>query len=168
MKLKILIGLLVVLIALNLGTIGSYLYLQLGKERDKKEFRPPYTGYFEPHKRPELNLDRGQRRQLAVLLREFYRESKDRRLEIRQLEFDIFNSLQNENVNDEQIKKNLRKISDLRFEISQMAIQKMREAKQFLSPEQQRRFFNAIMEKQSSMSEGRGHIKGPNFPSDLH
>ncbi len=161
MKIKVLIGVLVFLIAINLGTIGSYIYLRLTNENRK----PGNKAFGEfpdmPAERPDLRLNREQRQQLIRLLRDFNEESRETRLQIRELEKEIFQLLQENQVPMKKVEQELKKMSELRLDISQLAIKKMIDAKKFLTTQQQARFFNDIMHERPSIPERRGGFRPP-------
>jgi Spy/CpxP family protein refolding chaperone len=161
MKIKILIGVLLVLIVINLGTIGTYLYLQLSRDKN-----PPWSQTRQrsfPHdQRPEMKLDKQQRQQLRNLLMEFRQENQETRSQIRELERITFDLLQKENVPVSQINQNLKQLSDQRLKLMEAAVEKMIKAKSFLNPEQQKRFFDFIMESRPAIPAGpRSQPGGP-------
>jgi len=153
MKIKILIGVLLVLIAINLGTIGTYLYLQLNRDKNphwNQSRVPP----FRPDHRPEMRLDKKQRQQLRTLLMEFQQENQESRNQIQELEGNTFELLQAEKVPVDQINQNLKQLSDLRLKLMEAAVEKMIKVKSFLNPEQQKRFFDFIMESRPAIPFG--------------
>lgn len=166
MKIKILIGILLVLIVINLGTIGTYLYLQSTRDRNFPHWdqnrRPP----FPPSHRPEMKLDREQRHQLRNLLQEFQQENKDIRNQIWELERTTFDLLQQENIPQNQVNENLKQLSDYRLKLMTAAVEKMIKAKSFLNPEQQKHFFDFIMESRPASTFGREPAGGPHAPPD--
>ena len=164
MKVKVLVGVLVFLIAVNLGTIGSYVYFQLTGNNQRQGF-----GKLEEFPEPlpsgmELHLNRQQRHQLMSVLRNFNAESREARIQIRELEGEIFRYMQEDPVPLEKVEQNLKKMSDLHLEVTQMAVKKMIDAKQFLTPQQQRRFFISIMRERPEMPEGRRIFRSPRSP----
>jgi Spy/CpxP family protein refolding chaperone len=166
MKIKILIGILLVLIVINLGTIGTYLYLQSTRDRNIPRWdqnrRPP----FHPNHRPEMKLDRKQRHQLRNLLREFQQENKDIRSRIWELERTTFDLLQQKNIPQDQVNQNLKELSEYRLKLMTAAVEKMIKAKSFLTPEQQKPFFDIIMESRPAPPFGMEPGAGPPSPPD--
>ncbi|HQU71427.1 MAG TPA: periplasmic heavy metal sensor [Calditrichia bacterium] len=142
MKIKVLIGILVVLIVVNLATIGSFLFYRFGPR--EHGFRPPPMVEGGPEQ-----LSREQRRELFKLLREFGDETENLREEITELEKKLFELLQQENIPEAAVDSTLREIQERRLAMSKFAIQKMGVAKTFLTPEQQKRFFSAIIQARS-------------------
>ncbi len=146
MKVKILISILLVLIAINLGTIGTYVYLQIFRGKEKPEWKRPHTSRDFRPPRVEMNLNQEQRQRLRQLLKEFQQENEKTRQEIWALEKDLFVLLEQDSVSLTEIKMNLQKISERRLKLMEAAVSKMIKAKSFLHPEQQKRFFDFIME----------------------
>lgn len=161
MKVKVLVGVLVFLIALNLGTIGSYVYIQLTGNNHRPGFNKLEELPEPPPHRMELHLNRQQRQQLVSVLRDFDEESRPSRIQIRELEGEVFRYMQEDSVPLEKVEQNLKKMSDLRLKVTQMAVKKMIDAKQFLTPQQQRRFFNSIMRERPEMPDGRRFFRSP-------
>jgi Spy/CpxP family protein refolding chaperone len=145
MRIKILIGILILLIAVNLGTLGSYLYMEFFKKTGPSEWERPPRPHFRPLDRPELQLDREQRKQLRNLLKEIHQESQSLRKQLWETEKSTFVLLQHDTLSMKQIDENLKLMADPRIQMIRIAILKMQQAKSFLSAEQQEHFFNAIM-----------------------
>ncbi len=144
MKVKILIGVLLFLIAVNLATIGSYIYLRVRHDRDNTWKRERYDHRLRD-KRPDLRLDSKQRKQLFSLFQSYRSETDSQRQQIGVLEGQTFDLLQKDPVPIDSVKQNLQRIADIRYDISLHIIQKLMEAKSFLNPDQQHAFYNAIM-----------------------
>jgi len=140
MKIKILVGILVILIVVNLAALGSFLYMQWRN--------PPLPEFPRMGQGPrfELNLDKSQRQQLRALLREFRTETKPLNDQIHQLEDEIFELLQEDAADPGGIEDRLKEISALRLEISNRIIAKFYETREFLSPVQQRHFYRSLMQ----------------------
>jgi uncharacterized membrane protein len=155
MKIKLLIAALVLLIAINLGTLGSYVYIQFFKEKRPSPAemfgRPP----FAPGERPDLRLKKEQRKQLRNLLMEFGEETEILRTQVMELEQETFLLMQQTPVSMETVDQKLKEISDIRLTIMQRAVKKMINAKSFLSPAQQRHFFKAMTFSRPGMHKGR-------------
>jgi len=159
MKVKILIGVLLFLIAVNLATIGSYVYFRFTGpppghlfNRELRGRRPFNRGPGGP---PELRLNRRQRQQLFKQLSEFRRETQSQRRKINRIERKTFQLIQQDLVPVDSVNANLKEISDIRLEISRHIIKKMIAAKSYLTPKQQHEFYNAIM---------RARAERPNRP----
>jgi len=140
MKVKILVGILVFLIVVNLATLGSFLYMQW-RNPPQPEFQRMGQG-----PRVELNLDKSQRQQLRALLREFRTETEPLNDQIHQVEDEIFALLQEDAVDPGQVEDKLKEIAALRLEINKRIIEKFHETREFLSPVQQQHFYRSLMQ----------------------
>jgi uncharacterized membrane protein len=159
MKLKILLGVLVFLIVLNLATIGTFLYLHftrpapppfLATEMEPESagpMRPPRLRHFPPE----------QRKELVGLLEEFRNETSALRLRAMDLEGEAFDLMQKDPFPAARVDSLLREISATRLEISRTAVRKLVKAKTILPPEEQRIFFDAILQARPS----HGPLHGP-------
>jgi len=144
MKVKILIGVLLFLIAVNLVTIGSYVYLRFRHDNDNAWKREHYDHRLR-NKKPDLRLDAKQKKQLFSLFQSFRSETDSLRQQIGSLEGQTFDLIQRDPVPMDSVKQNLQRIADIRYDISLHIIQKLMEAKSFLNPDQQHEFYKAIM-----------------------
>lgn len=149
MKTKILIGILVFLIVINLATIGTYIYLKVTHERAyTTELLPPGGRMPQgmPGNDPMMQLTEEQRHKLFDLMHGFHEEARTLNARVMDIERETFKLLHETPVPQEKVDAKLKEISDIRLEISKKAARKLIEAKEFLSPEQQERFFDAIMQ----------------------
>lgn len=147
MKLKILIGLLIFLIVVNLATIGSYIYFRTddGGDRIIPRFGDGFPSKFQ--KPPHLNLDREQMHQLLELRMGFERDTRELSEQIRKLREDIFQMLKNDPVSLEEIEQKLQEISRLRMQIDKAAINKLIEAQEYLTPVQRDHFLRFLLKE---------------------
>jgi uncharacterized membrane protein len=160
MKLKVLVGFLVLLIAINLGTIGSYLYFQIS-EKDKAFIPPEQTQPpFNHVERRSLRLKKNQRRELRKLLHELHYESQDLRLKLMRLEEETFSLLQADTIAAIVLDEKLKAVAMVRLEMSRKAVRKLIETKSFLSPDQRQHFFEAIMQVRPGGPGLRGNFPG--------
>jgi uncharacterized membrane protein len=145
MKTKILIGILVFLILINLATIGTYLYLRATRP-DAGALLPgegfPPGG---PLRDPMAQLAPEQRERLGDLMRGFHEETRALHNQVRGLEETTFRLLHQDPVQNDSVDLALRRMADLRLDISRKAARRLIDAKAFLSPEQQDVLFDAIM-----------------------
>ena len=143
MKLKILVGILVFLIVVNLATIGTYLYYHF------KGNSTEFSGQFPPlgprGESPMAQLSQAQRKKLIELMDGFRSATGNLHDRIRTLEDEISELLQQDPVQKENIDTKLKEIADVRLDISKMAVAKLIEAKSFLNARQQEGFYNAIL-----------------------
>jgi uncharacterized membrane protein len=149
LKIKLLVGILVFLIVVNLATIGSFVYMRWS-HRDA-----PPPGYFDhrgfDHRRgpwadrdARMRFPREDRQELMGLLRELRDETQDLRDRIDELEGQTLRVLQQDPVPRAQLDSLLEDIAATQLLISRKATDKLIEAKIHLSPEQQKMFFEAI------------------------
>jgi len=131
-KLKILIGVLVFLIVVNLATIGSYIYFRV--QHKPVEFVGDFPGRFS--RPPNLDLDREQRRQLLDLRKSFEKDTREISDEIKKTRGEIYEILKQDSVPMTVVEEKLRKAANLRMQIEEIAIKKLVEARHHLSPQQ--------------------------------
>lgn len=145
MKVKILVGILVFLIVVNLATIGSYIYFRMERRSDRiSRFRDNnFPERFQ--KPPHLDLDREQMHQLLELRMSFERDTRELSERIRGLREDIFQMLKNDSVSMTDIEGKLEEISRLRTQIDKAAINKLIEAQEYLTPVQRDHFLRFLL-----------------------
>ncbi len=153
MKIKVLIGLLVLLIIVNLAALGSFIFFQ---SRSEPKGKPPFGG----PPSGAMDLSREQHRQLRKLMRNFMDEIRPQNEEIRQLESDILELVQQDSVDKDAINRKMQEISAIRLTLSHKAIDQFVEMKTFLSPEQQKHFFHLLMQGKPPHRPGRGQGRG--------
>lgn len=147
MKVKILVGLLVFLIVVNLVTLGSYIYFRWKENRIYAHWRTmrhrehAMAGKFP--REPFLTPD--QRKKLGKVLREteqqlhpFYRKNF-------QLQKKLYHQLLNPQPNMDSINAYLAQIESLQTQIHHKRIEKLLETKSFLDSTQQRILFWRLM-----------------------
>ncbi len=133
MKIKILVGLLIVLIVLNLATIGSYVYFRWVQPPPPPEFPPPPPHRkFPPSRAMQLRPE--QRIKLHRLRKEFMKEARPYRQEIGRLRQDIIGLLLQEEVDTAAIYRKLEEISALQMNIEKQAINLILKTREFLTP----------------------------------
>jgi uncharacterized membrane protein len=134
MKIKILVGVLVVLIVLNLATVGSYVYLRWVK--------PPFREFpgFErpemPRMHPRMRLDSKQREKMQGMRMKFFESVQPDQKRIGELRNEIFEMIQQDNVDTTAIDRKLGEIADLHKKIEMKAIEMLVRSRTFLSPQQ--------------------------------
>jgi Spy/CpxP family protein refolding chaperone len=165
MKTKVLIGILIFLIVVNLATIGTYVYMRLTHRRAFTEQPGPPGGGMPPGmpgNGPMAQLTEDQRHKLFDLMSGFHEETYALNEHAAEIERETFKLLHEDPVPQEKVDARLKEISDIRLEISRKAAQKLVRAKEFLAPEQQERFFGAIM--QSHQGIGGPPMRGGDMP----
>ncbi|NGP75131.1 periplasmic heavy metal sensor [Balneolaceae bacterium YR4-1] len=161
MKVKTIAGALIFLVVLNIGLLGTIVYLHVADQRPpiarllnpEPKYEPPFASHFEKIE----NLSPEQQQKLTQLVKSYRAEIEPLREEIRLREEEMFNALINqEGVDSVSSQQTLREIADLRLEIGKHALESLQSAKTFLSEDQQRIFIKRIM------SAGRSNGPGPN------
>lgn len=148
MKLKFLVGVLVLLIVVNLVAIGTFLYIHFTRPEPPGHFSSPGMMRSPAPTRAQRlrHLQSEHREELMTLLGELREETSELRTRLSRLENDAFDLMQVDPVPSAQVDSLLREISTARFEISRVAARKLIKAKAVLPPEEQRMFFDAILE----------------------
>lgn len=160
MKLKVLIGVLVFLIVVNLATLGSYLYFRMTPQPDfPPEFIPGDPGSPEGrmHRPPWLAPEKRQK--MRALLERLRSETDTLQQQLGKAEEELFDLLQQESAPDT-IERKLEEVARLRLAMSQKALEKLIEAKQFLSPEERRIFFQFIIQSRPGLKGRRSGFPG--------
>ena len=148
MKVKVLIGILVFLIIINLATIGSYVYFKANRAdrlrdfpRSERAFRHPFAKTGDP----EQDITAEQRKKILLLFRQFRNETKEINKQIMKKQNEMVLILEKDSVDSDRVNLIMQEISDLRMDIGKVAINKIIESKTFLKPKQRKRFFDAIL-----------------------
>ncbi len=146
MKLKILIGVLIFLILINLATIGSFVYMQMnGSKNNQAGKRFNGRGMPPPPEELLLKLNKKQKEQLRGMLDKFQVKVQPYKEQIRVLDDETYKLLIQKPVPKDELNANLKKISDIRLKISQLALENMLDVKGILSSEQLELFYNAVI-----------------------
>lgn len=158
MKVKILIGLLVFLILVNLATIGTFLWMVsrgpgAGDVRRGWFGKPHMNAPFAEGRRMR-HMPAEQKERLEALLQSFRDETIDMRTRIHELEAQTFAQMQRDPVPVERVDSLLDELSATRLAMSKLTARKLIESKSFLSPEEQGMFFNALLGPHPGMHEG--------------
>ncbi len=161
MKIRILVGVLVLLILVNLGTIGTYLYLHFTHRPEP----PALDGGPRP---PLAALSPEQREKLGDLMEGFRRETRDLNEQARMLEDSTVALLERNPVPDDLVDAQLKQLADLRLEISKKAARKLALAKSFLSADQQQGFFMSVMKARPAFPGGPPPPPGAGMPPGRH
>ena len=96
------------------------------------------------------------------LLNEFRSETEEIRQNIHEDENLLFDLMQKDEIPRAEVDSLLEEITRARLEIRKLAVNKLIESKTHLSPHQQQRFFDSILQTRPGhrMGEGRHHMKG--------
>jgi len=144
MKLKIWIVILSFLTVINLTAVAAILVHHV-------DFRPQGDELREPEDRSRFmergrhRLPREERKRFMELFHEFRDDTEDLRERTTMLENEIVDLMRQDPVAREALDSLLVEVSALRLEISRKATDRMLEAKEFLTPEQQEMFYRAIL-----------------------
>ena len=179
MKVKIVVGILVFLIVLNVAALGTFIYYG-HFSRPPMPPAPVSRGASPERSAPGSgpwlrHLPHKERGELFNLLEEFQRETRDLRTRALSLEDEAFGLMQRDPVPTARVDSLLSEISAARLEISRIAARKLIVSRTVLRPEQQRMFFDAILGARPAPREAReprwgdrrmrGHAGGTDFDS---
>ena len=149
MKIKIAVGVLFFLIILNLATIGSFVYFRFFQEpEDQIDFpsrRRPLEPPFEGGDVPAHWLRPEEREQLRGLIHDFRLDTQELKMNIHDLEEEIFELMSRDSLPTGEIDSLLEEMSAIRLRISRKAVEKLIHAKSVLSPDQLELFYGAIL-----------------------
>lgn len=165
MKTKVLVGVLLFLIVINLSTIGVFVYhlLRPGPiEREPLPFEAgPRPGMMGPGS-PMTAMKPEVRERMHKLMTGFQEETRDLQQRIVALEDTTVAMLKNDPPPMGRISENLKQLSDLRLLMNEKAVHNLLKAKSFLTQEQQDMFFRAIMQARPQVGRyGGGMGRGP-------
>ncbi len=149
MKLKILIGVLVFLIVLNLATIGTFLFVHFGHGPRKGRMRlggPRTAARMMDRARALTPFRSEEREQLMDLLHDLRQETRELRERINDLEGEALRALHEDPISKAKVDSLLGEISAVQLEVSKKATAKLIETQSFLTKAQQRIFYDAILE----------------------
>jgi len=172
MKTKMLVGILLFLIIINLSTIGVFVFHMLRGPKEAETMAREggrLPGMMTPES-PMMHLQPEVRDRMHQLMTSFREDTRDLQQKIFVLEDTTVALLKNDPPPMGRISDNLKQISDLRLLINQKAIHNLLRAKSFLPPEQQDMFFRAIMQARPQMGRygagmmGRGPMWGRQMP----
>jgi Spy/CpxP family protein refolding chaperone len=168
MKTKVLVGILLFLIVVNLSTIGVFVFHMMRGPKEAELGGPEgiRPGSMMAPESPMMRLQPEVRERMHKLMVSFREDTKELQQKIFVLEDTTVALLKNDPPPMGRISDNLKQISDLRLLINQKAIHNLLQAKSFLPPEQQEMFFRAIMQARPQQARygagmmGRGMMRG--------
>jgi hypothetical protein len=172
MKTKVLVGILLFLIVVNLSTIGVFVFhvLRGPKEAELMSLEGGRPAGMMAPEAPMMRLQPEVRERMRKLMVSFREDTRDLQQKIFMLEDTTVALLKNDPPPMGRISDNLRQISDLRLLINQKAIHNLIQARSFLPPGQQDMFFRAIMQARPQPGRygagmmGRGPMWGRQMP----
>jgi hypothetical protein len=160
MKIKFLVGALVLLIVVNLAVIGTFVAMNLSR-------RPPEPGMrgipaVAPHgdrerRRPRFPAE--HREELVAQLRELREETEPMREKMAALEEEMFVELRADSVDEVLIDSLLLEISAIQLDMRKAATRKLLKSREILPPEHRDVFFRAMLNARKGrvgMMEHRG------------
>ncbi len=151
MKMKVLVGVLIVLIAMNLAALGAFLAVQK-QHRDVSEW---HRGDRRArHERLMSQLGPEEREKVRASMKEFHEQNGDLMRETRQLEEDAIASMRKDPVPRAHIDSLLEQISANRLEIARRATDQMISLGETLTPEQREHLMNAIVRMRGGRRSG--------------
>ena len=139
MKTKVLVGVLLFLILVNLGTIGVYVFRLLRPGPPEAAFLSDREG------QPALALRPEAREHLRGVMERFQEDTRDLQKEAEQIEDSTVALLCMEHVPMEQVQTSLRSLADVRLRLSTHAVASLLAAKPYLRPEEQNTFFRSVV-----------------------
>lgn len=157
MKIKFLVGALILLVIVNLAAIGTVIMM-----RARRLPMPERRGIRAVAPEGELRsrrtrIPREHREELMVQLHDLQQETEPFRERIADLEGQMFETLHAEQASEAVIDSLLSEISNVQFEMSKVATRKLIEAKEILPPEHWEMFFRAML----NARRGRMGMMGP-------
>jgi Spy/CpxP family protein refolding chaperone len=160
-----LIYLVIFSLALNLGTIGTFVYQRHQDQQEKAAAtaKPPL-----PLRSlwRELNLDNSQRQALRGLFPEHHRRVSEIRQELSQKRQELFNLIQDDNTPMTSIRAKVKEISALQGSLEEEMVRFMLAFKKNLTPSQQAAFLSKVRTRLCGagacgpMGPGFGHPRG--------
>ncbi len=146
MKIKVLVGVLVFLIVLNLATIGTWLYFRFVQpEPPGWKQPPPWSAPMRPGMRPPIeDLTRAQRQQLRQLIREMRQAKRPVEQQLRQLHYMLRLALIDSTVSTDSLQVLLDSLASIQRQLNEITIEYFLQAREFLTPQQRQRIFRHL------------------------
>jgi len=164
MKTKVLVGILLFLIVVNLSTIGVFVYHILKAGPPPVESFPYGDGRamgMMSGESPMMHIQPEVRERMHAMMMGFREEIKENQQKIMVLEDSTVAMLKIDPPPMNRINANLRMLSDLKLSINEKAVHNLLQVKSFLNPDQQEMFFRAIMQTRPQMAGGGSMGRGP-------
>ena len=165
MKTKVLVGILLFLIVVNLSTIGVFVYHILLSPPKGREF-PMVEGVRPPGamgaQSPMMDVKPEVMEHVHKLMAQFHDDVSSLQQQIFDLEDSTVAMLKNNPPPMDRVNENLKRVSDLRLMINQKAVHNLLAAKSLLPPEHQDMFLRAIIQARPQPGQmGGGMGRGP-------
>ncbi|MCB9058282.1 MAG: hypothetical protein H6627_06930 [Calditrichae bacterium] len=142
MKVKVLSGILIFSLALNLAVIGTFLYHRFDRP---DAFFPPEGA--KPPFIKDMDLDEDQRREMFELFNKFRRSSMNDMKDIFRIEQQLFDEIMANNINMNAVDSLNNLIASKKSELSSKAINNFIRTKKFLTKEQQEHFLKSLLQQ---------------------
>jgi Spy/CpxP family protein refolding chaperone len=171
MKTKVLVGILLFLIVINLSTIGVFVYHLIRPGTPDPELIPPEgvpPQAMMGRGMPMMRLQPEAREQMMKLMAGFREEIRTYQQQIFALEDSTVALLIVDPPPMTRVNENLKKLADLRLLINEKAVHNLLKAKKFLGPEEQEAFFRAIMQARPQAMRMSGGMGGPMRGRGMH
>jgi uncharacterized membrane protein len=144
MKIKLLVGALVLLVVMNIAAVGVFLLVQTRAPRPPIEWRD--EGMDPAHVPIARRLSLEERRRLFAAMRSFHEETRALAQETRALEDDLIASMGRSPVSQAHVDSLLQQISDNRLEIARRATDRMIAMGDSLTAEQRQHLVSALIQ----------------------
>ncbi len=143
MKVKVMSGILIFSLALNLAVIGTFVFKRIvGTDAG---FHPRNGGMGRGAFFREMDLDDAKREKIIELFKEFRKINKETQEQIMVLKEQLFETLQGDSSDINKSYSIMDKIGNERLALGKSALNQFLKAKSFLSPEQQNHFYRMLM-----------------------
>jgi len=149
-------------LALNLGTIGTLIYLRW---QDREVESPPPQEAPLPFRQMmrQLNLDQQQRQTLLSLVPEHRRQVRDLRQELMQQRRELFDLLKREPLPEwPPVQNKIQEIGGLQIRLEEVKVQHLLEVQKNLQPEQRHMLMTNLERKLSHIWSRHGRHRGTN------
>ena len=147
MKIKVLIGILVFLIVLNLATMGTWVYYQFLRPAQPAGRAVPAQGLLHRPGQPPpmVNLEPDQRRKFRQLLREMHQSKRPIQHQLRQLHYRLRLALSDTTVSADSLRVLLDSLAMVQRQLNDMTIDYFLQARKFLTPQQREQLFRFML-----------------------
>lgn len=142
MKVKVLSGILIFSLALNLAVLGTFIYHRIDRP---DVFLPP--GEAKPPFIKDMNLDEEQRREMFDMFRKFRKAGMEEMKDIFRIEQELFDEIMADNVDLNAVDSLNNLIAVKKSDLSAKAINNFIKTKKFLTAEQQEHFLKMLLQQ---------------------
>jgi hypothetical protein len=154
MKIKVISGVLIFSLALNLAVIGTFLYrrvLMTDHDFPPKDRIGGRTKFLK-----DMDLEDEKRTKLIEVFSEFRKTNKETAIQINALEDQLFETLKGESMDVDRAYLIMDQIGEKKLALGKKALDQFIKAKSFLSPEQQDHFYRMLMKGKPNPRFGKG------------